>query len=284
MAAIAILLRPGAVLANAIGAVERARAAYCGLPRASQPPLTESRKLDEVARLLASGSTLGRAELRARYRAARSLSIEITGATDDAAIERIVGQRFCRQLADPRLRQIGAYGHGEDGLWIVVAQPFTTPPRRDAAIVSRRVLALTNEARAHARTCGRRRFPPAPPLTLSAALTRAARAHSRDMAAHNFFSHTGSGGSSPGERARRAGYRWSLVGENIAGGLGTPRKAVAAWLASPAHCANIMTAGFRQMGVAFAVDGRSGDVIYWTEDFGRPLSRTQSRPRAAHVR
>ena len=34
--------------------------------------------------------------------------------------------------------------------------------------------------------------------------------------------------------------------------------AVAGWLASPEHCANIMTAGFRQMGVAFAVPGECG--------------------------
>ncbi len=222
-----------------------------------------------MAQLLARGESLEQAERRTGYRAARSLWIRISGATDDTAVERMVSRRFCGQLADSRLRQIGAYGRGS-GLWIVVAQPFTTPPARDAAAVSRLLLALTNQARARARTCGWRRFPPAPPLSLAPALTRAARAHSRDMAAHDFFSHTGSDGSSPGQRATRAGYRWSMVGENIASGLSAPRDVVAGWLASPHHCANIMTAGFRQMGIAFAVNDANPQVIDWTEDFGTP--------------
>jgi uncharacterized protein YkwD len=79
----------------------------------------------------------------------------------------------------------------------------------------------------------------------------------------------------------RAGYRWSLVGENIASGVGSAREAVADWLASPHHCANIMTAGFRQMGVAFAVNRANPQIIDWTEDFGRPLSRGRARRHAA---
>ncbi|MGH8179638.1 MAG: CAP domain-containing protein [Steroidobacteraceae bacterium] len=278
-AVILLLLHPAATLAGPIGAVNGARIAYCGLARARQPPLTENRKLDDIARRLAQGESLDEAQIRAGYRAARSLWIRISGAADDAAIERMVEQRFCGQLADPRLREIGAYGRGESGLWIVAAQPFTTPREKDATAVDQLVLALTNRARTHARTCGWQRFPPAPPLSLSPALTLAARAHSRDMAAHDFFSHTGSDGSSPGERATRAGYRWKQVGENIASGVRTAPEVVAAWLASPPHCANIMTAGFRQLGVAFAVNPSSAHVIDWTEDFG-----TQQRPPHHHGR
>ena len=253
--------------------------AYCGVARATHPALIESRKLDEVARLLAHGESLERAELHAGYRAARSLWIRLSGADDDAAVERMVGERFCGSISDPNLRHIGAYGNGGSGLWIVVAQPFITPPEKDAATVSRLVLALTNQARAHARTCGWRRFPPAPPLSLAPALARAARAHSQDMARHGFFSHGGRDGSTPGERVTRAGYRWKLVGENIASGIRTPREVVAGWLASPHHCANIMTAGFRQMGVGFAVNPASAQVIDWTEDFATPLSQGRSRRR-----
>ncbi len=267
---IMLLLCPTVVHGNAIEAVNRARTAYCGLSRTSHPLLTENRKLNQVAQLLARGRSLDEAERRAGYRAARSLWIRIAGATDEAAVEQMVRRRFCGQLADPRLRHIGTYRRGKDELWIVVAQPFITPPERDAAAVRRRVLRLTNQARAHGRTCGWRRFPPAPPLSLAPALTRAAQAHSQDMASHDFFSHTGSDGSSPGARVTRAGYRWSAVGENIASGVSTPRAVVADWLASPHHCANIMTAGFRQMGVAFAVNRESREVIYWTEDFGTP--------------
>ena len=274
-AVILLLLCPAATLAGPIGAVNGARITYCGLARAGHPPLTENRRLDDIARRLAQGESLDEAQIRAGYRAARSLWIQISGAADDAAVERMVGRRFCRQLADPRLREIGAYGRGETGLWIVAAQPFTTPREKDARAMGQLVLTLTNRARAHARMCGWRRFPPVPPLSLSPALTLAARAHSQDMATHDFFSHTGSDGSSPGERVTRAGYRWKQVGENIASGVRTAPEVVAGWLASPPHCANIMTAGFRQMGVAFAVNPSSAQVIDWTEDFGtrRPPAR-----------
>jgi uncharacterized protein YkwD len=221
---------------------------------------------------LAGGESLDRAELRAGYHAARSLWIEIAGATDDASVERVMSRRYCAQLSQSLLRNIGVYRRGEV-LWLVFAQPLATPPQEEAVAVDRLVLDLTNAARAHGRDCGWRRFPAAPPLSLAPALTRAARAHSRDMAAHGLFSHIGSDGSSPGQRVTRAGYPWSRVGENIASGIGTARQVVTGWLASPHHCANIMAAGFRQMGVAFAVNPASHQMIYWTEDFGTPRRR-----------
>jgi uncharacterized protein YkwD len=276
-----LLLFPLRAPASTIRAVNRARAADCDFPR-PPPPLVASRELDEVARRLAQGFSLEQAQRRAGYVAARSLWIRITGATDDTAVRRMIGRQFCGQLGSPHLRAIGVY-HRRDAVWIVVAQPLTTPSVQDAAAVSRRVLALTNQARAQARHCGARGFPPAPALTLSAALTRAARAHAQDMAAHRIFSHTGSDGSTPGTRVSRAGYRWSMVGENIASGVGTARAVVAGWLASPHHCANIMTAGYRQMGVAFAISPANPQYIDWTEDFGTRLSRGRP-PRGAAAR
>jgi uncharacterized protein YkwD len=49
-----------------------------------------------------------------------------------------------------------------------------------------------------------------------------------------------------------ASSRW-LVGENLAwGGDGdsTPREVMRAWMASPEHRHNILTAGFREIGIA----------------------------------
>ena len=51
-------------------------------------------------------------------------------------------------------------------------------------------------------------------------LRAAARAHAMDMAQNDFFSHTGSGGSSVADRATATGYLWTTVGENIAAGQG----------------------------------------------------------------
>lgn len=140
-------------------------------------------------------------------------------------------------------------------------------PQSTAA--AQEVVRLVNQARAVRRTCGSRgTFAAAPPLAVDARLTRAALLHSQDMAQRNFFSHTGSDGSRPGDRITRQGYAWSAAGENIAAGYRTAQAAVDAWLASAGHCANIMSRTFTQTGVGVATGGRYG--IYWTQVFARP--------------
>jgi uncharacterized protein YkwD len=61
-----------------------------------------------------------------------------------------------------------------------------------------------------------------------------------------------------------------MTGENIAAGLMKPEEAMAAWVKSPDHCANLMNPAFTEMGVAFAVDSRSDMGVYWTQAFGAP--------------
>ena len=62
-----------------------------------------------------------------------------------------------------------------------------------------------------------------------------------------------------------------MTGENIAAGSQmTPETAVAGWIRSPGHCANLMNPGFSEMGAAFAVDARSEMGVYWTQAFGAP--------------
>jgi uncharacterized protein YkwD len=101
------------------------------------------------------------------------------------------------------------------------------------------------------------------PVKLNAVLTKAAQAHSADMAAHQNMSHTGSDGSSPGERITRAGYGWSTYGENVAYGYATPEQVMAGWMSSPGHKANILNCAFKEIGVGLAQPGN-----YWTQDFG----------------
>ncbi|MFQ6143081.1 CAP domain-containing protein [Streptomyces seoulensis] len=101
------------------------------------------------------------------------------------------------------------------------------------------------------------------PLTLNATLTKAAQAHSDDMAAHQNMSHTGSDGSAPGDRITGAGYIWSSYGENVAYGYATPEAVMAGWMASPGHKANILNCSFKEIGVGLAQPGS-----YWTQDFG----------------
>ena len=102
-------------------------------------------------------------------------------------------------------------------------------------------------------------------MTMNPVLTWAAQAHSADWAAHGTMSHTGSDGSSPGDRLTRAGYLWSAYGENVAYGYATAEQVMAGWMASPGHRANILTCSFKEIGVGFAQPGS-----YWTQDFGTP--------------
>ena len=90
------------------------------------------------------------------------------------------------------------------------------------------------------------------------------------MASRSTLSHEGRDGSTPADRAGRAGYRWRIVGENLASGPGSADEVVKGWLASPHHCSNIMEPRFTEMGVAYYVDKKSTSVIYWTQMFGSP--------------
>jgi uncharacterized protein YkwD len=143
--------------------------------------------------------------------------------------------------------------------------PATAKP----AFVQQRVLDLVNAARAHGRRCGRESFDAAPPMQPSALLQKAAASHARDMASHEYFDHRARDGSEPRDRVRRTGYRWSLIGENIAFGPETAEEVVAGWLASPGHCSNIMDPRFRELGVGVA-RGRKRGHIYWVQEFGNP--------------
>jgi uncharacterized protein YkwD len=262
-----LALAPLTAAADIVSSVNKVRAQGCPGRHGGVAPLRETRQLDAVARQLARGIDLRRAEKDANYHAVSSASVEISGVPDSGDIEHIVARQFCSASTEPDFREIGTFRHGTD-VWIALAKPFTPPLVRDSAAISRRVLELTNDARAHARRCGGTAFQAVPPLTLNGSLERAALEHSLDMAAHNYMDHTGRDGSSPADRITRTGYKWRLVGENLASGMMTPDEAVAGWLQSPHHCANLMTARFAEMGLAFAVNPSTDAGVYWTQTFG----------------
>lgn len=107
-----------------------------------------------------------------------------------------------------------------------------------------------------------------PALKIDDRLVKAARAHSTDMIAEQYFSHTGSDGSNFVAREVAAGYpRRSASAENIAWGYRTPKDVVDGWMNSPGHRANILNCGSVAVGVGVAYTG--GGAPYWTQDFGR---------------
>lgn len=132
------------------------------------------------------------------------------------------------------------------------------------------MLSLVNAKRATGTTCGGTAYPPVPALSLQSQISSAADAHARDMAARNYFSHTGANGSDPGQRMTAAGYRWSAWAENIAAGQATTTAAVNGWFASTGHCVNFMSSVVTQIGFGKAENPSSSYRIYWVADLGRP--------------
>lgn len=133
------------------------------------------------------------------------------------------------------------------------------------------VLRLINERRAAGANCGSEgSFGAVPTMAWSDRLAQAAYSHSKDMADRNYFSHTSPEGGTFSGRIDAAGYAWSAIGENIAVGTPTVASTISGWMASPGHCRNIMSAGFREIGLACARNDASQYGRYWTLDLAAP--------------
>ncbi|MGW0503677.1 CAP domain-containing protein [Micromonospora sp. NPDC003241] len=103
-------------------------------------------------------------------------------------------------------------------------------------------------------------------LSIDDKLTTAAQRHSQDQADTQNMSHTGSDGSSPGDRIDRVGYTWRTFGENVAWNQRTPAAVMDAWMNSADHRANILNCAFTEIGVGVA----SSNGPYWTQVFAAP--------------
>lgn len=260
------MLAAGLADAAPLDAVNHDRLSGCGAA-AGLKALYYSAPLSNVARRLADGLSLQAAMASGGYLAVRSAELRLSGVTSDAEIQRLIAEHYCRTVQDPRMQDFGVERRGHE-LWMVLAAPAVVPKTAEAGEVSRLVLGLVNKARAAGRRCGGKYFAPVPPLTLDDSLTQAALEHSRDMARHDAFDHRGHDGSTPAQRIDRAGFgAHRMVGENIAAGAMTPAEVTAGWLASPAHCENIMEGGFTLIGIGFAENRQTRSAVFWTQDF-----------------
>lgn len=135
------------------------------------------------------------------------------------------------------------------------------PATAAAASVStweRRVFALTNAERVKAGLA---------PFRVDACANASARTWSSSMLRTNRYEHSSSW--APLEACAAAAGRWSGLAENIyhgnAGWELTPEKAVAGWMSSPGHRANILNRAYTRMGVGFA--GSPSAEHYATQHF-----------------
>jgi uncharacterized protein YkwD len=127
------------------------------------------------------------------------------------------------------------------------------------------LIVLVNEVRSEGCNCGDAYYPAVGTLEWNELLINAAQLHANDMGVNDFFSHTGSDGSSAGDRITAQGYSWSAYGENIARGQDSPEDVMQSWLNSTGHCANIMNENFTEIGVGYYAEGN-----YWVQVFAKP--------------
>ena len=161
------------------------------------------------------------------------------------------------ELARPNAVGIALEPKGGFGLHQRPPTPTSPPPSAEARDTLQRI----NAYRAAGATCGTRRFDPAAPVAWSPRLEQAAQKHARDMAARRTLSHAGGDGSSMSDRVVREAYAFSTLGENVSAGYTTVPEALAGWMRSPGHCANMMSKSFREVGVAGA--SVPGDTYGW---------------------
>lgn len=104
-----------------------------------------------------------------------------------------------------------------------------------------------------------------PALRADPVLSAAAAAQACAMAARGRMAHSG-GGRGPGATLRQAGYRFSVVAENVAAGPWDMGQVLGAWQSSPRHVANMTIPQTREMGIAVAT-GPDGRTRYWAAIF-----------------
>lgn len=108
-----------------------------------------------------------------------------------------------------------------------------------------RIDSLLNAARANAGLAA---------VQSSATLDQVAQGHARDMVARGYFDHRSPDGVGLGGRLSRAGLRSCTAAENIGSGQTTADGAMASWMASAPHRANILNRSVTAYGVGQAAD------------------------------
>ncbi len=105
-------------------------------------------------------------------------------------------------------------------------------------------------------------------------LDLAAKAKLDDMFARQYFDHIAPDGTGPADVIKKAGYAYIRVGENLAlGNFASDADLVKAWMDSPGHRANILSAGFSELGVAVGKGIYEGRETWLAvQSFGLPAS------------
>ena len=147
------------------------------------------------------------------------------------------------------------------------SEPANTPDLAEAATL---VINFTNQFRKEEEL---------EKVEIDPRLKNAAQEFADYMARTNRYGHKANG-TSPAERAKKAGYEFCIVAENIAyasdsEGFTTDKLAheiVDGWKASTGHRKNMLDPDVTEIGVALAQGGKNG-YVFAVQMFGRPKSK-----------
>jgi uncharacterized protein YkwD len=137
-----------------------------------------------------------------------------------------------------------------------------------------RALAQLNSARQSQQLCPRADTSqpvasqrPASALRLHPLLASASTVHAHDLASRDAMSHEDVQSRPLKQRLKRVGYELQIAAETLATGVHTFEQALALWLASPSHCATLMSGAFTEVGLACVQ--RSGTRLghFWVAQF-----------------
>jgi uncharacterized protein YkwD len=106
-------------------------------------------------------------------------------------------------------------------------------------------------------------------LAVDERLMRTAATQSAAMAARDSMDHAVIGRLDG--RIEAEGYRWSTIAENIGKIYATYPRAMAGWIASPHHRANLLNPAMTEIG--FAGAHAEGGRNYWTQVFAAPSAQ-----------
>lgn len=144
--------------------------------------------------------------------------------------------------------------------WLVKLKPAVLGVNSD--ITAARVLLETNQARMDQGLPG---------LQVSSQLSAAALNKGQDMLEQQYWSHLSPDDQQPWDFIRAAGYDYATAGENLARDFTNSTEMIQAWLNSPTHRANILSAQFEEVGMAVVqgkLDGVETTLV--VQMFGAP--------------
>lgn len=109
------------------------------------------------------------------------------------------------------------------------------------------------------------------PLKISPLLEKAAQMKADDMAGSGYFSHVTPDGKTPWYFLDKAGYVFSMAGENLAVNFFDSKDVAEAWMNSAGHRTNILNSDYTEIGIATSQGIYQGrETVFVVQFFGTP--------------